>query len=290
MPDAQTVSGGSSPSSQNPPAVTTDWEAKSRELERQLQGLSSERNRYKQQNEAWMRLANDPRAAGAIKFDQATGLPVDWDLTVETPKFQPQYAPVVNPLGDLGVDGNQLNTWLQQNVQSIIQQQGYITQAQADQLATQKAQTAAAGAYQFAEQRALARDGISEYLGQEKQSQLRDLNSDWSKRTLDVLRQNGIQIPENIRSWRDVPLTSALTFEQASKIARSDLMDSVAAANASQQQAIQNQGAAGLAGAFPGASAPAGSPLDQFDKVAAAGGDPLDVLKDLVNRTVPLPG
>lgn len=272
MPDVQqAASAGSPPQGAGSAAVQTNWEAEKARYEAQLRGLSDERNRYKNQAEAWGRLGQE--AGDAVKYGP-DGLPQSWNVGSPTPV--PGYAPVVNPLEGLGVDPNQLNSY----VQSILSSQGYITQAQADQIATQKAQMA----YQAANQRFLTQRSVDKLLSDKNYGDLAKPDSDWSKRTSAYLQQYQAGRPlRDGAGWDEWEYTAPQVLQQAADITYAHMMREQKSSNTSQQQAIQNQQAAGLAAAFPGVATPA-NPVDQFDKIVAEGGDPSQLLKEMVNK------
>ena len=266
MADVNQASSGSSPaSSQNPPASTTvDWEARSKELERNMQAMSGERARYKQQNDAWMRLANDPRAAGAIKFDPATGLPMDWDLTVETaPPAQ-----VSDPFRELGVDPNAASQWVQQQTQAVIAQQGYITQAQAQTLANQ----AASQAYQMANHRFSTARAVDKLLADPLYKDLSNPQSDWAKRTANYLQKYEAGQPTREgSSWDEWNFTGPQVLQQAADIAYAQMTREAQAGQVSQNQAIQNQQAAGISAGPTTAQVPITAD-GAIDKAISTGG------------------
>lgn len=267
------------PTTQVSTGTQTGWEEEKKRMEAELnslrgsvQGLS----KFKQRAEAWDKMAGE--AGDAIKYGP-DGMPIGWN--VDNAPAQPAYAPVVNPLGDLGVDSGVLNTWLQQNVQSIIQQQGYITQAQADTLATQKAQMA----YQAAQGEYSTRRAVDRLLSQPQYKELSDPKSEWTKRTAEILIREGGGRPASDAwaSWDEWQFGGPKVLPLAAEIAYAQMVREKATADASQQQAIQNQGAAGISGAFPGTSQQV-SPNDAFEKTVASGGDPVDLLKEVVNQ------
>lgn len=279
MPEGQQAASGGSPSQIGGSSpVQTDWETQKRNYENQLRGLSEERNRYKQQAEAWGRLGQE--AGDAVRYDPVTGLPVDWNLDKETPNSG--YAPMVNPWQEVGVDANQAQAWLTAQLQAQLGQYGFVTQQQAEQLATQKA----ALAYQAANQRFLTQRSVDKLLSDKNYGDLAKPDSDWSKRTASYLQQYGAGKPAREGAgWDEWEYTGPQVLQQAADITYAQMVREQQSSNASQQQAIQNQQAAGLAGAFPGvASQPA--PADQFDRVVQQGGDPLEFLKDVVNKDV----
>lgn len=274
---AQAVSGGSPAQGAGSSAGTTNWEAEKQRYEQQLRGLSDERNRYKQQAEAWSRLGQE--AGDAVKYDLATGLPVAWNVN-DQPANQFGYAQVANPWQEVGVDANQVNSWYQQNFQTLAAQQGFVTQAQAQALANQ----AAAQAYQASNQRFLTQRSVDKVLSDPSYKDLSNPQSEWSKRTSAYLQQYQAGRPSREGAgWDEWDYTGPQVLQQAADITYAQMTREQQSANASQQQAIQNQQAAGLSGAVPGVASPA-NPLDEFDKIVQQGGNPLDLVRDMVNK------
>lgn len=255
------------PNAQTPTGTQTGWEAEKQRLEAELsslrgsvQGLS----KFKQRAEAWDRLAQDPAAQGAIKYGP-DGMPIGWDVTEEVKV--PQYAPTVNPFADAGIDPNAAAQWIQAQTQQVISQQGYITNAQAKALAD----TAAAQAYQLADHRFTTHRAVDKLLSNPLYSELADPNSEWSKRTANYIQQLNAGKPGVGGSgWDMWEFQGPQVLQQASDITYAQMVREQAVTGASQQQAIQNQQAAGLS---PGpTNVPiTPNPADSFDKAAAAG-------------------
>lgn len=265
----------------------TGWEEEKKRLESELSSLRGSvqgLTKFKHRAEAWDRLAQE--AGDAVKYDPATGLPVGWNVGDPQPANQNGSAPVTNPFGEVGIDANQAQAWYQQNFQTLAAQQGFVTQAQAQQLANQ----AAAQAYHAANQRFTTQRAVDKLLSKKDQKgnlmygDLNDPNSDWSKRTAAYLSQYQAGQPTREGAgWDEWNFTAPQVLQQAADITYAQMIREQGDANASQQQAIQNQQVAGLAGAFPGAASQP-NPVDQFDKIVAQGGDPLDLVRDLVNK------
>ena len=277
MADPQTASAGSSPQGAGQAAVPTGWEAEKKRLEGQIQGLSQERSQYKAQADAWGRLAQDPVAQGAIRYGQ-DGLPMGWDLTVENsgqPAQAGQYVQQVNPLSELGVDPNAANQWVQAQAQSVIARQGYITQPQAQALANQAAQMAYAAANQrFNTMRAVDKLlTVKDPSGKPVYGDLANPASEWSKRTAAYLQQYGAGKPSREGAgWDEWEFVAPQVLQQAADISYAQMVREGQISAVSQQEAIQNQQAAGISAGVTTTPLPS-NPEAAFQKAVEGGSE-----------------
>lgn len=267
--DSQAVSGGSPTQGAGASAGTTDWEKEKKRYEDQIRGLSQERNQYKATSDAWTRLAQDPLAQGAIKYGP-DGLPQAWDVTVESQDGQPVQVPqyVQHPLSELGVDPNAANRWVQEQSQQVIARQGYITQAQAQALANQAAQQA----YFAANQQFTTLRSVDKLLSDPLYKGLEKSDSEWAKRTAQVIQSSGAGKPlAEGAGWDQWQYTGPQVLQQAADIAYAQMIREGQVSQVSQQQAIQNQQAAGISAGSTGAPV-AVTPEAQFEKTLKEGG------------------
>lgn len=267
--NGQAASGNSPTPSGNPTPASTDWEAKSRELEQQLRAVSGERNRFKQERDDAMTQMSQYQTPQAQYGAQAGGY-----------QGQQGYVSTVNPWQDVGIDANQANAWYQQNFQALAAQQGFVTQQQAEQLAAQ----ARNEAYQMANQRFSTMRSVDKLLSDPLYKDLSNTQSEWSKRTAAYLQQyNAGQPTRDGAGWDEWNYTAPQVLQQAADIAWAQMSREQSSSQASQQQAIQAQQAAGL-------SAPASvtplppNPSQQFEKTLQSG-DTKQILDALAEKT-----
>jgi len=229
-----------------PSGGTTDWEAEAKKLQDQVKGLSTERNQYRQKLQAWERIKE--KAPDVFKFDNY-GNPVDFSVEEPTP------APAgtgVNPFADLEVDAEQVQRYLE----SVISQKGFLTKAEADQLADAKA----VQAYQAAVGHFSTMRSVDKLLSDKTYSDLSNYESDWSKRTADIIRRENAGQPANeaSRSWDEWQFTGPRVLQQAADVAYAQMVREREASAASAEQANKAQQTASLSVGVTGSAPPPG--------------------------------
>jgi len=267
------VSAGSTPQGAGAAAATTDWEKKAKEMEQQLRGVSAERSKFKAEADAWKRIA--PEMGDVVQYDPATGLPVSLKLDDGAPAGQADQ--VSYPFADLGVPESQMAGY----VSGLISKGGYITQTQAQQLSAQAAQAA----YQAAQKRFSIMRSVDKVLSSKDYSDLKNPDSEWSKRTAQLLVQQKVGQPsyEGAKSWDEWEFADPNTLPMAADIAYAQMVRAGQIDATSQDQAIQNQLAAGIS------TAGGGEPIIQdfqasIEKAMAEGKDVSELLREGLNK------
>ena len=222
--------------SQNQAGVQTDWEAKAKELENQVRGVSTERDKVRREVNAWKAIAQD--AGDVIQYDPTTGYPVGWNVG-EEPVANNQAWVGSNPFSGIVEDPNSVNQYFQ----GLVNSQGYLTQPQADELARQYADQA----YQTARLDFLVLRNIDKLLSNKDYSDLQQYGSDWSKRTSQVLQERGWAKPiDGAASWDQWFYADPSRLQEAADIAQARMFKESQTQQAASQEANQNQQAAGL--------------------------------------------
>lgn len=230
--------------SQGQSGATTDWQKKAEDLEKQLRGLSAERDQFRQKSQAWEKLGQE--AGDVIAYDPQTGLPVGFNVgetnpnaTISTPQNATGKHPLSGFLGEADyspVDGY------------------YDTRYVPRQQYLKDLQDTAARAYQAARGDLMVFRQLDKTLSQKDYADLSKYDSDWSKRTADILKQNGWgRSLDGADSWEKWQYASPEALRVAADIAMAQMHREQQAQSASNQQAVEAQKAASLVAGTVGA-------------------------------------
>ena len=247
----------------------TNWEAEKARLEdqlaqkeRQLSGLSNERNSYRQRAEAWEKRVG-AKLGNMVRFD-ANGMPIDveeWQEPVR--QAVPQGA---HPLTGVMDNPAALDTYYTQ----LLQSQGFLTAQQAQAYAQQSAAAAGQQAYQAARGDMLVMRTYDRLTAQEPYKDLSKMDSKLSQRTAQILQERGMgQAMEGAKGFDEWRYRDLYALQNAADSAQLQLDREVAAAEQSAAGAQANQQAAGLSVGQPGAAA---QPVAGAVPIAADGG------------------
>lgn len=239
------------------------------ERDRQLSGLSAERNTFRQKAEAWERNVG-AKLGDMVRLD-ANGLPAGVDAGEER---QP-VATGAHPLA--GLSSYAGDGWTPQSVdayyQDLMRRQGYVTTEQAQQLQ----QEAVTRAYAMARGDLMVLREIDRATGTYKD--LGDFASPMSKKTLDVLQKEGYGALRRDaagasvtpQSWEDLTYSDVRALSRAARIAQAELtLESQQSAGA-EAAARAAAGAAGMASGGGVAGIGVNEQEDRWMKTAESG-------------------
>lgn len=221
-----------------------NWEAEKAKYEEQLRALSAERNSYRQTAEAWRKVGSE--LGDSVKYDSVTGMPigVDYGNNQQTP-------PVYNgahPFSGVVDNPQAVDQYYQSLVNQQLQQAGYVTPQQAQQLMNQAYQ-AATGAFMVAR-------NYDKLTANEKYAPLSDYSSDMSKRTARILEERNLGKPlEGAKGFDQWNYSGIEALQFGADMARLEMIEESQKSADSQNQAQDNQQRAGLSIPTEGGSA-----------------------------------
>lgn len=248
--DNPTGSAGSSPQGQPSQPAAPTWEQEKARLEAELKNRDNQIRALSQVKGAWEKLGRE--AGDVIQYD-ANGLPVAFNVEGSTEPGTPtpawSGASPFAALSDYGINPKSVDAYVQAQARALLDQQGYITAQQAQQLMAQ--------AYQAARGDAMVWRAYDRLTAQEPYRDLAKPDSKLSQYTASILKERKLGEPlsegAGFDQWRYASLEA---LQLGADLARLKLHEEAQAASAQAQQAGAEQAAAGLSVGQPGAGTP----------------------------------
>ena len=272
MANENAAQAGSQPPAGNQSPASTGWEAEKARLESELKSRDDQIRGLSRYRSAMDQVVRE--SDGVVVFDPTSGQ-VKWNVAQQQPATPINSG--ANPWTGLVEDPAQVDGWLN----SRLNQAGYLTRSQADELAKQYATQA----YQAARGDYIVLRSVDKTVSDPKYKELGGYGqSDLAKRTERILTEKGWGRPiEGAKSWESWQYQSADSLQQAADLARLEAYEASQASQAASQQGQQNQAALGLSVGQPGGGTPPGP--QSYEDLKAKGQAPTwDDLKDQFKR------